>query len=152
MSIKAEQRERRVGFIYTLGKWIRAFEDNIIAEAGAITQYKSQLIEFIENLGLSILINPKNPIQPLSPKNEPAVAKAAIALLAVNLGISEDFAQELVYIIRNILIGPPFELRGDPSKDSSLRQIATEEAEHKEHFEKMIVFLEKYIKGLSESM
>jgi hypothetical protein len=152
MSIKAEQRERRVGFIYTLGKWIRAFKDNIIAEEGAITQYKSQLVEFIENLGLSTLINPKNLIQPLSPKNEPAVAKATIASLAVNLGISEDAAQEIVYLLRNVLIGPPFELRGNPARDGSLRQIASEEAEHKEHFEKMNEIIEKFIKFLSESM
>jgi rubrerythrin len=138
-------------FEQKIEKWMRALRDNVIAEEGAIKQYTSQLQEFIDEAGLQALINPKNLIQALAPKNEQEYFKAAASALMIKYEIPFPQAQEIVDLIRKLLVGSP-EIRADPEKNHSLQQIAREETDHFKEFTKWIEVLGTRMKELLESI
>lgn len=145
MSISIDQKMRRTVFIETLKKWIRVFEDDILAEASAVNLYLSHIRAFVEDFKIPASHAPVK--QPLSVDKEVPMLKANSGMLGVNIGVSPELAREILQRLHDMIIGPSLS-RGDPHQDHSVRNIILEELDHSEEFMQMQKDLQEVIAKL----
>jgi hypothetical protein len=139
-----EAKIKRKELIGILKKWIRAFEDNRLAEEAAVGLYTSQIQEFTKDLEIAAH---RDISKQLDFSIEEHSLRHLQEKLIKELEINTSKAGSIVIAVRNILLGPK-EGRENPNKDQSIRHITLEEIEHIEEFSKMKSLLKNIIQYL----